>query len=113
MDYVEVGVHYDYYSRTWTPLTGTTRDRATREIFQSLRLRVAPLGLTVRFLPTAKRHKIVPYVGGGVDALFYKYEEFGDFIDFQRSRRCRSSPTTSSPRAPPSASTPWAAFAST
>src|SRR5512143_1833490 len=29
------------------------------------------------------RHRVVPYVGGGVDALFYRYEEYGDFIDFQ------------------------------
>jgi hypothetical protein len=83
LDYVELGIHYDYYSRTVdTHYRDYTRPGDV-EIFQSLRLRVAPLGLTVRFLPTAKRHKIVPYVGGGVDALFYKYEEFGDFIDFQ------------------------------
>jgi hypothetical protein len=79
---LEVGVHYDYYSRT----TDTSYRNYTRpdgsEIRQSLRLRVAPLGVTLRLLPTGKRHQIVPYVGGGVDALFYKYEEYGDFIDF-------------------------------
>lgn len=81
-DYVEVGLHYDYYSRT----TDTSYRNYTRpdgsEIRQSLRLRVSPLGVTVRVLPTSKRHKLVPFVGGGVDALFYKYEEYGDFIDF-------------------------------
>ena len=82
MDYVEVGVHYDYYSRTIdTSYRDWTRPDDS-EIRQSLRLRVAPLGVTVRFLPTSKRAKLVPYVGGGVDALFYKYEEWGDFIDF-------------------------------
>ena len=43
---------------------------------------MAPLGLSVRLLPTSKKAKIVPYVGGGVDALFYQYEEYGDFIAF-------------------------------
>ena len=81
-DYVEVGIHYDYYSNTLdTSYRDYTRPDDS-EIRQSLRLRVAPLGVTVRFLPTSKGHKIVPYVGGGVDALFYKYEEYGDFIDF-------------------------------
>ena len=41
----------------------------------------------MRFLPTNKHARIVPYVGGGVDAVFYKYEEFGDFIDFYDARR--------------------------
>ena len=81
-DYVELGVHYDYYSRT----TDTSYRDYTRpddsEIRQSLRLRVAPLGLTVRLLPTGKSTKLVPFVGGGIDALFYQYEEYGDFIAF-------------------------------
>jgi len=82
MDYVELGVHYDYYSRTTdTSYRDYTRPDGT-EIRQSLRLRVAPLGVTIRVLPTSKRNKLVPYVGGGVDALFYQYEEYGDFIDF-------------------------------
>jgi hypothetical protein len=81
-DYVEVGVHYDYYARTKdTSYRDYTRPDDT-EIMQTLRLRVAPLGVTVRILPASKKHNIVPYVGGGVDALFYKYEEYGDFIDF-------------------------------
>jgi hypothetical protein len=81
-NYVEIGVSYDYYSRT----TDTSYRDYTRpdggEIQQSLRLRVAPLGLTVRLMPTGKKAKVAPYIGGGIDALFYKYEEYGDFIDF-------------------------------
>jgi len=80
--YVEVGVSFDYYSRT----TDTSYRDYTRpdgsEVRQSLRLRMSPLGLTVRLMPTGKRHKLVPFVGGGIDALFYQYEEYGDFIDF-------------------------------
>ena len=84
-NYVEVGVHYDYYSRTTdSSYRDYTWDDGS-EIRQQLRLRVAPLGVTVRLLPTGKRHKIVPYVGGGVDALFYKYEEYGDFVCFPPS----------------------------
>lgn len=81
-DYVEVGVHYDYYARTVnTSYRGYTRPDGG-EIWQTLRLRQAPLGVSVRLLPTSKRARIAPFVGGGVDAVFYKYEEYGDFIDF-------------------------------
>ena len=84
-NYVEVGVHYDYYSRTTdSSYRDYTWDDGS-EIRQQLRLRVAPLGVTVRLLPTGKKHKVVPYVGGGVDALFYQYEEYGDFVCFPPS----------------------------
>jgi hypothetical protein len=36
----------------------------------------------VRLIPTSKRTKLAPFVGAGVDAIFYQYEEYGDFIDF-------------------------------
>jgi hypothetical protein len=89
-DYVEVGVHYDYYSRT---VDSSYRDYTWddgSEIRQQLRLRAAPLGVTIRFLPTSKRAKIVPFVGGGIDAIFYKYEEYGDFVCFPpASGSCR------------------------
>jgi hypothetical protein len=81
-NFVELGVHYDYYSRT---TDSSYRDYTwddDSEIRQQLHLRMAPLGLTVRFLPTGKNQKIVPFVGGGIDAIFYKYEEYGDFVCF-------------------------------
>jgi hypothetical protein len=79
---VELAAHFDGYSRTvdtsyrdWTRPDGG-------EIRQSLRLRMAPLGVSVRLLPTSKRTTVAPFVGGGVSAVFYKYEEYGEFIDF-------------------------------
>lgn len=52
------------------------------EIRQTLKLSMVPVGVTLRILPTSKRLRLVPYAGGGVDAVFYTYEEYGDFIDF-------------------------------
>ena len=83
MPNVELGISLDGYGRT----TDTSYRDYTRpdgsEIRQSLKFSQIPLGVTVRFLPTGKRNKIVPYIGGGVDAIFWNYEEFGDLIDFQ------------------------------
>jgi opacity protein-like surface antigen len=82
IDNVELGVHVDGYARSVdTSYRDYTWDDGT-EIFQTLRLNVVPIGATLRLVPTSKRAKVAPYVGGGVDLVYYKYEEFGDFIDF-------------------------------
>lgn len=80
--YVELGLSLDAYGRT---VDTSYRDYAReddREIEQRLKLRMVPVGFTVRVMPTAKSAALVPYLGAGVDAVFYTYEEEGDFIDF-------------------------------
>ena len=80
---VEAAIHLDGYSESVdTFYSDYERPGNGGNIFQTLRLRTAPLGVSLRFIPTSKRVRIAPYVGGGVDAVFYQYEEFGDFIDF-------------------------------
>lgn len=82
MNNVELGLSLDGYSRT---VDSSYRDYTWddgSEIRQSLKLNMVPLGVSIRFVPTSKRAKIAPYVGGGVDAIFYKYQEYGDFVCF-------------------------------
>jgi hypothetical protein len=43
---------------------------------------VIPLGVSFRFLPLDRRAPVQPYATVGGDVFFYRYEEFGDFIDF-------------------------------
>jgi hypothetical protein len=82
LDNVELGIHLDGYSRTVdTSYRDYTWDDGS-EIRQSLKLNMVPLGVSLRFVPTSKRTKIAPFVGGGVDAIFWKYQEYGDFICF-------------------------------
>jgi hypothetical protein len=33
-------------------------------------------------IPTGKNSPVAPYVGVGIDAIFYSYREYGDLIDF-------------------------------
>jgi hypothetical protein len=82
MKNVEASVHLDGYSETVDTFYRDYERPGGGNIYQSLRLRTAPLGVSLRLVPTSKRAKIAPFVGGGVDAVFYQYEEFGDFIDF-------------------------------
>jgi opacity protein-like surface antigen len=80
---VELGVSVDGYSRRLdTSYRKYTRPDGS-EVQQTLRLRMVPIGLSVRIVPTSRRARVAPYLEFGGDAISYKYEEFGDFIDFQ------------------------------
>ena len=53
-----------------------------REIEQTLRFVVVPTSAIVRLIPSGRYRTFTPYAGIGVAAMFWQYEEFGDFIDF-------------------------------
>jgi Outer membrane protein beta-barrel domain len=79
---VELGISVDGYSRQLdTSYRSYTRPDGS-EIEQTLRLRMIPVGVSIRFVPTSRRASVAPYLEFGGDAIAYKYEEFGDFIDF-------------------------------
>lgn len=81
--HLRLGFHLDGYGRT---LHTSYRDfvrESGREITQSLRVNIVPLGVTLRYVPRDRRRQLTPFVGAGVDVFFYKYEELGDFVDFQ------------------------------
>jgi hypothetical protein len=52
------------------------------EIRQTLRLAMIPLGVSLRVTPLDRHAAVQPYATIGGDVFFYRYEEFGDFIDF-------------------------------
>jgi len=79
---IEVGLHVDGYGRTLDTSYRDFVDEDGFEIFQTLKVTAVPTGVTLRFAP-GSRTGIEPYVGGGIDAVWYRYEEFGDFIDFR------------------------------
>src|SRR5262249_33920274 len=45
------------------------------------------LGVSLRVLPLDRYAPVQPYATIGGDVIFYKYEEFGDFIDFFDPKR--------------------------
>ncbi len=79
---LEVGLSFDASGRSVdTSYRDYTRPDGS-EIQQHLHFSTYPLGLSFRFIPTSKSVHVAPFIGGGVDAIFYHYEEVGDFIDF-------------------------------
>ena len=80
---LEIGFHLDGYERQRdTHYRDFFRDEDGSEIRQKLKLDIVPVGVSVRLVPTNRHARIAPYIGAGVDAFFWKYEEFGDFVDF-------------------------------
>jgi hypothetical protein len=80
--HIEVGIHVDGYGETLhTSYRGFTDDSG-REIFQTLKLHIVPVGMTVRFIAGGHHSRIRPYIGIGGGLIYWEYEEFGDFIDF-------------------------------
>lgn len=82
---VELGFSIDFFQRT---LQTSYRDFVTsndREILQTLQLNMVPMGVQVRIGPTRRGH-VSPYVAVGGDLVYYEYEEWGDFVDFDDPR---------------------------
>jgi len=77
-----VGLHLDGYGRTLHTEYLDYERPSGLPIEQSLKLSIVPLGASLRWVPRDGRRDVSPYLGAGIDAVFYKYEEFGDFIDF-------------------------------
>jgi opacity protein-like surface antigen len=79
---IELGVHVDAYSKTLDTSYVDYVRPGGREIQQSLKLETVPVGFTLRVIPGDRGSFVRPYVGVGADLIFWKYEEFGDFVDF-------------------------------
>jgi outer membrane protein W len=52
-------------------------------ILQNFSLRITPLEFTYRFYPIGHRRSFIPYLGVGGGAYFWRYEQWGEFIDFE------------------------------
>jgi hypothetical protein len=89
----ELGLNFDYGEGTDVTQYRDVVDEDGFPILHDTRLRVAPASIDFRFLPggrAARRgthgqysaRKPIFYVGAGLGANFWRYEEVGDFVDF-------------------------------
>ncbi len=81
-DYMEAGVGAGYYQRTVPSVYRDVTNVNGSEIEQDLKLRIAPLTATVRFLPLGRGASVEPYVGAGIGVFNWRYSETGEFVDF-------------------------------
>lgn len=79
---IELGLAVEGYAREIPTVYRDYVRPSGKEIQQTLRFQTIPVSAIVRFVPSGRYRKVTPYVGGGMTASFYEYEEWGDFIDF-------------------------------
>jgi hypothetical protein len=79
---LELGVHVDGYSRSPDTVYRDYTDETGRDIPQTLKFEIVPVGVTLRLVAGSRRSTIVPYLGVGADLYYWSYEEYGAFIDF-------------------------------
>ncbi len=77
----ELGFSIDGYQRTLDTSYRELVSESDREIFQTLRLTTVPIAVQLRLGPT-RRGQFSPYLAVGGDMIPYRYEEYGDFVDF-------------------------------
>jgi hypothetical protein len=80
-DFAEAGLGVGYYRRTVPSVYADEVENDGTEIEQDLRLRIAPVTATVRFVPTGRQSAVQPYIGAGVGIFGWRYSEVGEFVD--------------------------------
>ena len=78
---IEGGLGIGYYQKTVPSVYATLVNSDGTEIEQDLQLRMVPFAATIRFLPLGFNHAFEPYIGGGVNAYYWRYSETGQFVD--------------------------------
>jgi outer membrane protein with beta-barrel domain len=79
---LSLGLSLDGYGQTIDTIYRDFEHSNGANIPQSLKLTVVPLGVSLRFAP-GRPNQVTPFMTVGADLFFYRYEEFGEFIDFQ------------------------------
>jgi hypothetical protein len=52
-------------------------------IYQSISLRLTPIEANLKWYPMGHRYKFFPFIGAGVGAYAWTYQQWGDFINFE------------------------------
>jgi hypothetical protein len=82
----DAGLGVGFYSKTVPTIYSDYLNFNGDEIEQDLKLRVVPFTATIRYLPLGRSDAFEPYIGAGVGVLRFRYEETGDFVDFNDNR---------------------------
>ena len=82
-DFFEAGASIGYYQSTVgaTDINYINANNGNG-INADLKLRTVPFNATFRVLPLGHRAPVVPYVGGGVAVIGWRYSETGQFVDY-------------------------------
>lgn len=81
-NYFEGGLGLSYYQKSVPTVDIFNVDANTGDEFEAdLKMKVVPFSATVRFLPLG-HNGFEPYIGGGMNAYYWRYSETGTFVDY-------------------------------
>lgn len=84
-DLFDAGIGVGFYQRTSPAIFTNFVDQNNNDIEFDQKLRIVPFTATIRFLPLGHHAGVLPYIGGGVGILSWRYSESGAFVDFQNN----------------------------
>ena len=77
----DAGLGIGFYQNSTTAADRFSEFDVTGDpILADLKLREVPFNATFRWLPLGRRAAVVPYIGGGVAVVGWRYSETGDFV---------------------------------
>lgn len=93
-NHVEIGLHVDFYDSVASSGYRDFTDQDGFAILHDTRLETMPMSVDVRVVPFGRfggapwpggPRAVRPavYLGGGIGATYWEYEEAGDFVDFE------------------------------
>jgi opacity protein-like surface antigen len=80
--YISFAVEAGYYKKEHFSFYRDYEYDDGSPIEQNLSLRIVNLEADFKIYPIGHGQRFYPYLGGGVGMYFWKYEQWGDFIDF-------------------------------
>jgi Outer membrane protein beta-barrel domain len=80
-EYFEVGAGIGYYQRTVPTIYEFLTRPDETEIEQELKLRMVPITISGRWIPTGRNAPVQPYLGAGIAFINWRYSESGEFVD--------------------------------
>jgi hypothetical protein len=84
--FLEGGAGISFTRRTVPSVYLRFTDNSGNEIEQDFRLQRTPIDLTLRVTPLGRETPVQVYFGGGLTVVPWRYNETGDFIDFNDNR---------------------------
>ncbi len=79
-NYVNFEVGTGYYEKEVQTEDREFQFSDDQPIRQTLKLRIVPFEGSIKIYPLGRERPILPYVGAGMGAYFWQYEENGDFV---------------------------------
>jgi hypothetical protein len=83
--YLSLSVEGGYYKKEFFSLYKDYTYQNDDPIYQNMSLEITSLEVGFKLYPLGHNEKFYPYIGAGGGMYYWKYEQWGDFVDFEEN----------------------------